>query len=256
MEERNRPGNQDRNKRLKENENEQAFGMDAAPLVVKRDVNVKVLPPGMFRSNSNKSGFDKRRNCFTWTIEWILLDSEGRTINKATSYRLAENISVGTLFPLKAFSKDLSTTDTLKFYIRDYSTIEESKRLIELDSDQVLGTLLKGKTVIEYPTVYASQFDQVETEDNDSDSDTSSESSTDDSDSSDSQSDSDKDDSAKDDTSDKNTSKISCNNSDPESPPEESSTQQPQDIPTTNLNVSTDNCPEQTQISSSQPTGP
>ncbi|KAI0461369.1 hypothetical protein LJB42_001037 [Komagataella kurtzmanii] len=251
---RNRPGNQERNKRLKENDNEEEFAMNAAPLVVKRGVNVKMLPRGMFRSNSNKSGFDKKRSCFTWTIEWILLDNEGKTINKATSFRLAENISLGTLFPLKAFSKNLSTADNLKFYIRDYSTIEESKKLIELDSNQVLGTLLKGKTVIEYPTIYASHFDQTESEDSDNDSDTSSDSSTDDSDSSDSSSDSDNDDPAQDDISEKDTSKISCNNSNPESPPEESSTQQLQDIPTTDSNTLTKNCLEETQIC--PPTGP
>lgn len=46
--------------------------------IVKRENTLVVqLPMGMSRSNSNKTGYDKKLNAFVWTIEWIVLNDEG-----------------------------------------------------------------------------------------------------------------------------------------------------------------------------------
>ncbi|ODV96802.1 hypothetical protein PACTADRAFT_48614 [Pachysolen tannophilus NRRL Y-2460] len=130
--------------------------------MVKRGCFVKPLPKGMHRSNVNKTGFDKRKNCFNWTVEWILIDKGNQILQTFTSFRCNESLKLIEAFPGRKFEKiqDLKDSDDLDrnnqyyFFIRDYST--NDKTLFKLDGESVIADIVKNKTVLEFPTIYLS----------------------------------------------------------------------------------------------------
>lgn len=170
---------------------------------VKRGVNVKHLPKGMSRSNQNKTGFDKKKNCFNWTIEWLLVDNDiSKVLRSFTSYKCNEASKLIECFPNKNFTKFIqalnneeSSEESMKFYfyLKNY-TKKRNEQLISLDETHLIADILRGKTVLEFPSIYVStQSDhKVNNDGSDTSSDSSSQSSSDsDSDSSsDSESDS------------------------------------------------------------------
>ncbi|KAI5960885.1 BCD1 [Candida theae] len=127
-------------------------------VVVKRDNTMIIqVAPGMQRALSNKTGYDKKSNAFTWTVEWILLDQTGSAeIFKFLSYRLNESLSLNKAVPLNVLKNHgLTEVDSLTFYLRNVTNTPPNS-VIELDNEQSISSVLKDKIVIEYPTIYVS----------------------------------------------------------------------------------------------------
>lgn len=129
--------------------------------IVKRENTLVVqLPMGMSRSNSNKTGYDKKLNAFVWTIEWIVLNDEGKQVSKFISYRLKETLVLEDAVPMNIinnkFPEDVEKHQ-LKFYL--HNVIFKDK-LIELNSKDTLSTVLRDKIVLEYPTIYIAANDE------------------------------------------------------------------------------------------------
>lgn len=169
--------------------------------VIKRE-NVLVinLPDGMSRSISNKTGYDKKLQNFTWTIQWIF---EGQDLKKDfISYRISENLKLVDAFPVNVLNVELKKED-LKFYLENVITIND--KYIQLNGDTSISECLKDTIVLEYPTIHV-RLDEIESitlnkayqmtndsSESDSDSDSSSDDSSDESNDSDESDDNDSD---------------------------------------------------------------
>ncbi|KAH3673275.1 hypothetical protein WICMUC_003734 [Wickerhamomyces mucosus] len=190
------------NKRFQKNPISQNFEKSNERIIIRRGVNVKLLPKGMSRSSMNKSSWDKKKDTFVWTIEFIYLESEtGKEIIRFYNYRVAENTILKDCLPSKI--KDMFKPDEdMVFFFKMINTSVKSPKLKHWTNDKPLGILLKDETVIEFPTVIVSNkreikgYEEYDSDDdnnnsdndNDNDSESDSESDSDSSDSSDSSS--------------------------------------------------------------------
>ncbi|KAI3403492.2 hypothetical protein KGF56_003776 [Candida oxycetoniae] len=128
------------------------------PTQIKRDNTLVVqLPSGMSRSVSNKTGYEKRLNCFVWTVEWILFDGQAKEVTRFLSFRLKENLTLKEIVPINILSSHgISNKDSLRFYLKN--VINQPKdSVLALDSNSTLNSALKNKVVLEYPTIYITQ---------------------------------------------------------------------------------------------------
>ncbi|CCH44128.1 hypothetical protein BN7_3686 [Wickerhamomyces ciferrii] len=169
--------------------------------ITKRQVNIRLLPKGMQRSNMNKSGWDKKKNTYVWTIEWILLDPlNGQELQRKVSYRIAENCKIGdSIHPI---IKEELKDQPFYCFLKKLDTPASNPKFIPLQNDSFLADALRDQTVIEFPTILVSTSDKVagytvyesesesesdSSDDSDSDSDSSSEGSSSDEDEQDDQ---------------------------------------------------------------------
>ncbi|KAG7719587.1 hypothetical protein KL949_001166 [Ogataea haglerorum] len=169
----------------------QAFSYYAS----KSGVHIIELPEGMVRKRLNRSYYDAQRDFCCWTIEWIIINSHFDKIGTILSHNNHENESLAKLLPndihskmQKEFSAHLSSpesaTETRSLIsISDNDPLasllgvkEEEKQIevsklnlhyflrsevasdvfISLHEDMSLKTILKNRSVIEYPTIYLS----------------------------------------------------------------------------------------------------
>lgn len=135
---------------------------DLSNISIKRKDTILIhLPPGMSRSLSNKTGYDKKSGSFIWTIEWIFVNKEG-DVSNLTSYRINEGMSLREAFPLHvAIPQGESGTGVgkgdLHFYLKNVLDIRQGTHsVIEINGDETISDALSDKVVIEYPTVYVS----------------------------------------------------------------------------------------------------
>lgn len=117
------------------------------------------LPPGMARSNQNKTGYDRKTNTFTWTIEWVPLAHGSELLPSFLSYRIKETTALRDAVPLavlaKSFAADLVEKDDLSFYLENcVKTTGLLRSLIELDPNGDISAALKDAIVLEYPRIH------------------------------------------------------------------------------------------------------
>ncbi|EGV64877.1 Box C/D snoRNA accumulation [Yamadazyma tenuis] len=119
-----------------------------------------ILPDGMSRSTSNKSGYDKKSQTFTWTVQWLFIDAKGVTQKDFLSYRISETATLRDAVPLNVLQsvQENIQKDQLKFYLKNVFAQPKSHHnlYISLDGDAVLANTLKDTVVLEYPTIYVS----------------------------------------------------------------------------------------------------
>ena len=121
---------------------------------------IVLLPIGMSRSNTNKTGFDKKLNSFVWTIEWIVLNDQGEQMTKFISYRLKESLILQDSVPMNIINNKLNEPvekSHLKFYLHD---VIHKNKMIRLNSEEKISDVLKDKIVLEYPTIYVTANDE------------------------------------------------------------------------------------------------
>lgn len=128
--------------------------------IIRRGVNVKLLPKGMERSNNNKSSWDKKNNTFVWTIEFSYVNNEtGIEESKYTGYRIAENVKVGDILPEKI--KEVLNDDDWFIFLKKIDTKATDLQFIQLNKENLLADELRDRTVIEFPTLIISKSEQV-----------------------------------------------------------------------------------------------
>lgn len=151
-------------KRFKQNEAEsdkrrlrvnQIFPHNPTVVVKRENTMIVQVAPGMQRALSNKTGYDRKSNAFTWTVEWIVLDTTGqKEIANFLSYRLNENLSLNKAVPLNVLKNHgVTELDLLNFYLKNTTNVPPGS-VIQLDNEQSLSNALKDKIVLEYPTIY------------------------------------------------------------------------------------------------------
>lgn len=127
---------------------------------IKRD-NVLVinLPQGMTRATQNKSGYDKKAGTYTWTVEWVLVDKDGKAFGNFTSSRLKEEttlrdaLSVNPMASAMGVEPESIEKEKLHFSIEN--VISMGKRsIIRLNGEDSLAKALANKVVLEFPKIY------------------------------------------------------------------------------------------------------
>lgn len=120
--------------------------------LVKRGVNVQSLPRGMQRAAMNKSGWDKKREMFVWTLEFQLVEN-GIVVESAQSMRVPEATPIRDAVHFKIKER---VDDEFQCYLRLVGFPADKPMLKPLPLDALLGEALKGETVIEFPTIIVS----------------------------------------------------------------------------------------------------
>lgn len=167
---------------------------------------VILLPEGMSRSSNNKTGYDKKLQTFTWSVQWIFTDEEGQVLKDFLSYRINEALTIKEAVPMSVLTgvRETVQQDDLKFYLQNIVRLDgHTQTYIPLDLNIPLCEALKDTAVLEYPTIHVSlkeYSDLIDKEraytqkpaesSSDSESDSDSDTSSDSSDSSDSDSES------------------------------------------------------------------
>lgn len=120
--------------------------------VIRNGVTVINLPLGMHRAMVNKSGWNKKRNNFYWTIEWMLKTPD---INewKSKVSRHQESLTLKEAV-MSVLSTEKIMTESFKVYLKGINSPANKVSLIHLDCDQSVAHNLTGKSVIEFPTIY------------------------------------------------------------------------------------------------------
>lgn len=117
------------------------------------------LPPGMSRATSNKSGFDKKLSTFTWTVEWVVVGTNGEICKSFISYRLKEHLVIADAVPMNILNnlyegKEI-VKDQLCFFLDNVVNLKKpQKSIIALDPTSSISVALQNKIVLEYPTMY------------------------------------------------------------------------------------------------------
>ncbi|KHC65801.1 hypothetical protein MGE_02107 [Candida albicans P75010] len=158
------------NKRYKRNEEDNTdkritavkkiFSNDPNISIKRENILIVSLPIGMSRSNTNKTGFDKKLNSFVWTIEWIMLNEQGEQVTKFISYRLKESLVLQDSVPMNIINNKFTKPVEkcyLKFYLHD---VIHKDKMIRLNGGDKISDVLKDKIVLEYPTIYVAANDE------------------------------------------------------------------------------------------------
>lgn len=131
------------------------------PTVIKRHNTLIIqLPPGMHRSSSNKTGYDKKLGMFVWTIEWIHLDLDRKEVAKFVSYRLKEALSLRDAVCMSNLLKGVEDKTSLRFYLLNVIN-NPNGSVIELDPESNISDSLKDKILLEYATIYVTTDEKV-----------------------------------------------------------------------------------------------
>ncbi|GME81563.1 unnamed protein product [Ambrosiozyma monospora] len=101
---------------------------DESNIIIKRDVKLRQLPNGMSRRTTNRSAFDPKKKKFMWTLDWLLVDGDLKTINKFTSFKNGEDLKLGELVPVRRFLRCLEQTP--------YSSFEQLKKEVEIATEK------------------------------------------------------------------------------------------------------------------------
>lgn len=168
---RSRQDNRQDKKKFKQNEAEndkrklrvsQIFPHNPTVVVKRENTMIVQVPPGMQRAMSNKTGYDKKSNNFTWTIEWIVIDTTGnKEIVKFLSYRLNEGLSLNKAVPMNVLKNNgITEQDELYFYLKNVTNTPPNS-IIKLYGEQSISNALKDKIVLEYPTIYVTTNEEA-----------------------------------------------------------------------------------------------
>lgn len=165
-------GNQNRNKRFKPQVNggdkrlekvNMIFPHQPTTSIKRQNTLIINQPVGMSRCLSNKSGYDKKSSSFVWTIEWILLDENGKQVNTFLSYRLKESLVLQDAVPMNILNKhehENYEKSKLNFYLNN--VLHEKKSVIKLDKLATISDNLKDKVVLVFPSIYITTNDVLE----------------------------------------------------------------------------------------------
>jgi hypothetical protein len=144
---RNKRGYKRRQVTAKEDEN----------IVIRRGVKVLSLPQGMQRSQMNKTGWDKRKEIFVWTLEFVLVQDEKK--ETFVRYRVAENTRVKDTLDHRI--KEIIGDSDWFCFLKRVKTKATDLQFIPLDKEALLGDALRDQTVIEFPTIIVSTTESV-----------------------------------------------------------------------------------------------
>lgn len=131
----------------------QTQGENARPWILQRGVRVMKAPFGMERGRSNKSS--GKGNNWSWTVEWLLVDSQMQMLQKYVRYRSNETATLKSLIPEGWITtNENGVTESYTILLKD---LDQRNIFVELSPDLKLSEAFHNRLVLEYPTVYISK---------------------------------------------------------------------------------------------------
>ena len=125
-------------------------GESVRPWILQRGVRVMKAPFGMERGRSNKSS--GKGNNWSWTVEWLLVDSQMQTLQKYVRYRSNETTTLRNLIPEGwVTTNEDGAAEGYTILLKD---LDQRGVFVELSPDLPLSEALHDRLVLEYPTVY------------------------------------------------------------------------------------------------------
>lgn len=158
--------------------------------IEERGITLIRAPKGLSRAKQNKTNWNVQYGTITWTVEWICADSE-RVVSSTPESRTIEESYVLAIGKKRAQKKrklsqhdqsaaivankslkqspestpqkrhsevvqqETSITGDIHFYLHHPVTISKYKCLIPMQSSQTLKDVVQGRTLLEFPTIYA-----------------------------------------------------------------------------------------------------
>lgn len=146
---------------------------DDSNVITRRGVRIRHLPLGMSRRLQNRSRFDKQKDAFYWTLEWVLVDDSFGEIDRFVGAKNDDSTSIQDLIPYRRFGKKLGLEDaedssdsSLRSRFKFYIISEEARnRVVRIPGDTPLAQALNERLFIEFPTIYATVSDQLHLKD-------------------------------------------------------------------------------------------
>lgn len=135
----------------------QVFPNEPQTSIKRQNTLVVHLPPGMSRAMQNKSGYDKKASAFTWTIEWVPVDSDGNALKSFISFRLKESLPLVEAVPLTVLENALGGAvdkANLLFYLDNCISGNGKRQVLPLDGQAPVASALANKVVLEFPKIY------------------------------------------------------------------------------------------------------
>lgn len=132
-------------------------------------VPITQLPKFMDRARQNKSGWNKKLNCYMWSIEWDLWDPVGAKRSVVLA-RHSETITVQACLDEILLAEN-KTVQTPRVFLKLQNS---NQRLVELKLDELLGTQLVDRPIIEFPSLVCVSGDLPDMYEQESESDSSS----------------------------------------------------------------------------------
>uniref|UniRef100_A0A6P7GXL5 Box C/D snoRNA protein 1 n=1 Tax=Diabrotica virgifera virgifera TaxID=50390 RepID=A0A6P7GXL5_DIAVI len=124
-----------------------------------RKTNLKTLPAHFTKRKNNTTYFNSENNTIFWHIEWIFGNADVALYDT----NISETQKLGVLLERHLTQTDKSLMEQLQYYrsvgvpgVKLLLRVEQTagKKFFELDSDLMLQECLKGKLIIEHPTIY------------------------------------------------------------------------------------------------------
>lgn len=135
---------------LRRNFSSRAQGERAQSWIMQRGVRVMKVPFGMERGKINKSS--GKGNNWSWTVEWLFVDSQMKILQKYTRYRSSESATLRELVPEGWIAtNDDGTQEKFRIFIKN---LDERNVYEELSPALKLSEAIVGRLVVEFPTLY------------------------------------------------------------------------------------------------------
>ena len=137
-----------------------------AQQALRRGITLQVMPPILERHKHNSSWYCSSRDLITWKIEVILV-----SIKKTISFNLSEqqdniidHISkhLEEKYDNNSNMQMLPSLDSYQLLIKRLPTSANNPRYIRLKRNDCLKSVLNGLTIIEYPTIYCVNNENME----------------------------------------------------------------------------------------------
>lgn len=146
-------------RRLKYNNRNGRSKITKHDVVNKGKICVIMMPPGMLRARLNKTIYDKKREEYVWTIEYVWFDDDEEK-NKLVVHRVPESGTVAESIT-QNIEKFKNCPGLLKLDFKTYVTriqpnneILNDDILVEIDANAAFKKLFEAHTVVEFPTIF------------------------------------------------------------------------------------------------------
>ena len=125
-------------------------------------IELQMMPNNMSRKKMNTTFFNKGKNQFLWHVEWIFSSQDkivhhDRRVMDSTPLKEAVkkfiSVKEGSRFDCR-LSAFMDISQDVKFFLKKQPCPANKILYYQLDGEKGLRYNLKGKTIIEFPTVY------------------------------------------------------------------------------------------------------
>ncbi|XP_067137320.1 box C/D snoRNA protein 1 isoform X2 [Centruroides vittatus] len=128
----------------------------------KRGTTLRIQPPLFTRRISNTSYYSVQENLIFWKVNWVFSDTNAiynDTIPETTVINTALEKYLNPEYPSGDFSEEIKR-QLIMYQAAGHNGIkalyykENEKRYYELDKSQTLEVNLRGKSIVEFPTIH------------------------------------------------------------------------------------------------------